>query len=105
MSKLIISLLIGTVAGVIDVAPMIIQKLDKYANWSAFMHWVVMGIVISYVQMPLAPWLKGLVIAELSAIPVAIMVAREDKKSIIPILAMSAVLGVLVGISTAKFAF
>jgi len=83
---------------------MIIQKLDKHTNWSAFSHWVIMGIIISYIQLPLDPWLKGLVIAELSAIPVIIMVAKVDKKAIIPILVMSAILGILVGITTAKFA-
>ena len=104
MSKLIISIIIGIIAGIIDVIPMIIQKLGKHANISAFVHWVVMGIIISYIQIPLAPWLKGLVIAELSALPVVIIVAKEDPKSAIPIFAMSAILGILVGITTAKFA-
>ena len=83
---------------------MIIQKLDKHANWSAFIHWVVMGIIISYIQIPLSPWLKGLLIAELSIISVIIIISKEDKNAIIPIIAMSAILGILVGISTAKFA-
>ncbi|HDL17491.1 MAG TPA: hypothetical protein ENH29_00385 [Bacteroidetes bacterium] len=104
MDKLIISIIIGGIAGVIDVIPMLLQKLDKYANISAFIHWIVLGIIISYVQMPLAPWLQGLVIAELSALPIVTIVAKEDTKSIIPILVMSAILGILVGISTAKFA-
>jgi len=104
MSKLIISLIIGLIAGIIDVIPMIIQKIEKHACVSAFLHWIIMGIIISYIQIPFAPWLKGLVVAELSAIPVVIIVAKEDKKSIAPILVMSAILGILVGITTAKFA-
>ena len=82
---------------------MIIQKLDKYANWSAFVHWVVLGIFIAYIQMSLSPWLKGLVVAELAALPIVIIVSKKDKKAGIPILVMSAVLGTLVGIATAKF--
>lgn len=104
MQKLLISLLIGIIAGIIDVIPMIIQKLDRYANMSAFIHWVDMGIIISYIQIPFSPWLKGLIIAELSVMPIVLIVAKEDKKGIIPILVMSAILGVLVGISTAKYA-
>lgn len=104
MSKLMMAILIGIIAGIIDAIPMMIQKLDKHATWSAFVHWVVMGIIISYIQIPFSPWLKGLVVAELSAIPVIIIVAKEDKKSIVPILIMSAILGILVGITTAKFA-
>jgi len=104
MSKLIISIGIGVAAGIIDVIPMLIQKIDKHACISAFIHWVVMGIIISYIQISFSPWLKGLIIAELSAIPVIIIVAKEDKKAIIPILAMSAILGVMVGMATAKLA-
>ncbi len=104
MHKLLISLLIGIVAGIIDVIPMIIQKIDKHANISAFVHWVILGIIISYIKIPFAPWLKGLIIAELSALPIVILVAKDDIKSIIPILIMSAILGILVGITTTKFA-
>ncbi len=104
MTRLLVSLLIGVVAGIIDVIPMVIQKMDKYANWSAFVHWVVLGIFISYIQMPMAPWLKGLLVAELAALPIVIVVSKEDKKAWIPILIMSAILGALVGIAAAKFA-
>ena len=104
MAKLLISLLIGIIAGIIDVIPMIIQKIDKYANISAFVHWVVLGIIISYIKIPFAPWLKGLVIAELSALPIMILVAKDGIKGIIPVLIMSAILGILVGITTSKFA-
>lgn len=103
MLKLLISLSIGVIAGIIDVIPMIMRKLDKYANWSAFAHWVVLGLFITYIELPLEPWLKGFVVAELGIIPVLIIVAKEDKKSIIPITTMSAILGILVGIASAKF--
>lgn len=103
MSKLFISIFIGVLAGIIDVVPMLIQKLDKYACASAFVHWIIMGVIISYIDLPMSPWLKGLVVAEISAIPVLILVAKEEPVSIIPIVVMSAILGVIVGISTAKF--
>ncbi len=104
MSKLLITLIIGTVAGVIDVIPMIMQKLDKFANWSAFVHWIVLTLIISYLDVPWAGWLKGLVFAELSALPIMILVAKDDPKSAIPIAIMSAILGILVGIATTKLA-
>jgi hypothetical protein len=104
MTKLLISIGIGVIAGAVDVIPMLIQKLDKFSNWSAFIHWVVLGVIISYIEMPLSPWLKGLVIAEISALPVIILVAKTDMKSILPMVVMSGILGVAVGIATAKFA-
>ena len=104
MSKLLIALLIGIIAGAIDVAPMIIQKLDKYANISAFFHWVALGIIISYVQMPIPAYLKGIAVSLLAVLPILVIVSKEDKKAIIPILLMSVILGAGVGITTSKFA-
>jgi hypothetical protein len=103
MNEILIALLIGTMAGIIDVIPMIIQKMDKYANLSAFFHWVVLGLIIPFVSWNIAPWLKGLIIAEISAIPILLIVAPKDKKAVIPILVMSAFLGI--GISYAGVYF
>ena len=104
MPKLIAALLIGVAAGIIDITPMIMQKLNKHAIWSAFTHWVVLGFIISYVELPVAPWLKGLIIGVVLSIPVLIIVSEKDKKSILPILTMSVILGILVGIASVKFA-
>ncbi len=103
MNDILMALIIGVVAGVIDVIPMIIQKTDKYANLSAFAHWVVLGLIIPFVSWEIDPWLKGLIIAEISAIPILLMVAPVDKKAIMPITIMSALLGVGVGIAGSYF--
>ncbi len=99
MSEILIALIIGIIAGLIDVIPMIIQKLEKSANLSAFFHWVVLGLIIPFVSWDITPWLKGLIIAEISAIPILFIVASEDKKAIIPITLMSAILGIGIGIA------
>jgi hypothetical protein len=104
MLKLFMSFGIGIIAGIIDVIPMMIQKLDKYSIVSAFVHWVVLGFIISYVKLPVAPWLKGVMIAEMAALSIVILQLKSDPKSAIPILAMSAILGAIVGIATTKFA-
>ena len=103
MNEILIALLIGIIAGIIDVVPMIIQKMDKYANLSAFIHWVILGLIIPFVSWDIAPWLKGFIIAEISAVPILLIVVPEDKKAIIPISIMSAILGVGVGIVGAYF--
>jgi hydrogenase/urease accessory protein HupE len=103
MTKLLISLLIGVIAGIIDIIPMIIQKLDRFAIISAFVHWVVLGVLIAYLDFSMPPWLKGVIVAELSALPILVLVWKDDPKSIIPIVIMSAILGILVGLSTTKF--
>ncbi len=99
MNDILIALIIGIVAGIIDVIPMIIKKMEKSANLSAFSHWVVLGFIIPFVSWNIAPWLKGLIIAEISAIPILFIVATKDKKAILPITIMSAILGVAVAIA------
>ena len=71
---------------------------------SAFVHWIVLGVLISYVQLPLAAWAKGIVVAVLACLPVVILVSEKDPKSIVPILIMSVVLGAAVGFTTARYA-
>ena len=98
MENILIALAIGIVAGLVDVTPMIIRKLDKTACWSAFTHWIALGLIIPFVNWGIQPWLKGLIIAELSAIPIMIIVSKIDKKSLIPISIFSAILGIGVGV-------
>ncbi len=99
MNHILIALAIGIIAGIIDVIPMIIQKMDKYANLSAFTHWLVLGLIIPFVSWGIAPWIKGLIIGEISAIPILFLVATNDRKAIFPITIMSAILGIAVAIA------
>lgn len=103
MNHIFIALIIGIIAGIIDVIPMIIQKLDKYACIAAFSHWLVLGLIIPYVEWNVDPWLKGLIIGEIAIIPTLFMVLPHDKKALIPMISMSAVLGIGVAIAGARF--
>ncbi len=103
MKNIFIALIIGLSAAVIDVVPMIIQRIDKTACISAFIQWVVLGLIIPYVNWDIQPWLKGLIIAELAALPILVLVFAKEPKSIIPIIIFSAILGAVVGFTGAKF--
>lgn len=102
MKNILIALMIGIVAGIIDVIPMVIQRLDIYSCVSAFIHWIVLGLVIPYVTWNIKPWLKGLLIAELTAIPIMIIVYPDEPISIFPMIVFSAILGACVGIAGEK---
>jgi hypothetical protein len=104
MRRIVLSLVIGVTAGVIDIIPMVAQGLDAYSNVSALVHWIVLGFVISHISLGIPPWLKGLVVSVLLAIPTAILVAAHDPKSVLPIMIMSTVLGGLVGYATDRYA-
>ncbi|MGL4728140.1 MAG: hypothetical protein ACRCWO_05250 [Bosea sp. (in: a-proteobacteria)] len=104
MTKLLITLGIGILAGLIDVLPMILRKGEWITIASAFTHWVVTTILISYAVMPLAPWIKGALIGGLSALPVLITYSQTKPASVLPILGISLVLGAIIGLATARFA-
>ena len=55
MDKLIFSAIIGLVAGVIDIIPMIMQKLPHYSTVSAFFHYFFVSIIILNVDIPHIP--------------------------------------------------
>ena len=103
MNHLLIALSIGIVAGLIDAAPMLAQKMDKFACLSSFVHWLVLGLIIPFVHWGLPPWVAGLLIGELSAIPVILMTFPQDRKALVPIMIFSAVLGIGVGLAGGVF--
>ena len=103
MRKILIAVSIGSGAGVIDVAPMLIQRLDVYACISAFVFWVVMGIVISYISMPVKGWLKGLIIAELCMMPIGVLIFQSDPEALPIVIGMTALLGSLTGYLSTKY--
>lgn len=99
MKEFLLTLLIGILAGVIDILPMIRMKLDKYSVFSAFIHYLIAPFVIINTKLFGLPWWsKGGVINLLLAIPIIILVAKDDKKSIVPMTITSIVLGTLISL-------
>jgi len=103
MNDFLIAGLIGIIAGLIDIIPMIIQKLNKRDSISAFLHYFALGLIIPFVNFGIAPWITGIVIAILTSIPIMIIVYPRDKKAIIPMIIFSLILGAGIGIAGAKF--
>lgn len=100
MNTLLLSVIIGLIAGLIDVAPMLAKKLNKYACWSAFLQYFFVSIIIINIDLPHVPWwLEGGIISLAMAIPIAIIIAMSDKKSIPIILINAIALGTLIGIT------
>ncbi|OGC22308.1 hypothetical protein A2291_04780 [candidate division WOR-1 bacterium RIFOXYB2_FULL_42_35] len=97
MNKMKIGLIFGTIAGIIDVTPMIIQGLTWDANLSAFSLWVVVGLLIATSNLKLPSVLKGVLISFLVLIPVAVLIAWQEPISLIPISIMTLILGSLLG--------
>lgn len=103
MKKQFIGISFGAAAGIIDVIPMIIQKLTWDANISAFTMWVVVGFFISIIDLKIAPVLKGIMVSFLTLLPAAILIGTQEPFSLIPISVMTLILGGLLGFAIEKF--
>lgn len=102
--KIMVSLVIGTCAGIIDIVPGIIQGVDLHITFAGFTFWVIMGFVVAHISLPISDWIKGLIIAFLLSIPGTILMSASNPKIIIPMFILSIVLGSFVGYFTGKYA-
>lgn len=98
MNTILISIAIGIAAGLIDIAPMIAQKMERSAILSAFLQYFFVSIVILNIDLPgVIWWLEGGLVSLALALPIMIIVA--DRKAL-PIMAgMAVILGSLIGLA------
>jgi len=89
--------LLGVLAGIIDIIPMIFQKLSWNANICAFAFWVVAVFIITTSSLIRKGPLKGLLISVFLLIPVGILVGLKEPKILIPMGDMTLNLGSLLG--------
>jgi len=92
MNSIIGSIVIDVFAGIVDVVPMLIKKMDKSACLSAFIQYVVVAFIIVHCDIPgISWWIEGALISFLMALPVAVIVAKNDNNSkAVPIIIMMA---------------
>jgi len=99
MKTLLISMGIGIVAGIIDILPMVLQKMDKRAILSAFLQYFFVSIIIININIPgVVWWLQGSIIALALSLPVIVIVSGKEQKAVPIIAMMSIVLGAIIGI-------
>lgn len=96
--KIAAGIIIGSLAGIIDLIPMLLQKLSWDANLSAFSLWVVIGFMFSTSNLGLPAVLKGIIISFLCLLPNLFIIRCKEPGSLIPIVVMTVILGSLVGI-------
>lgn len=94
--------LLGAVAGVLDMIPMLLQGLTWDANLSAFFLWVVSGFMLATSNLKLAPVLKGILIPFICLLPSAFIIGWKDPFSLVPIGVMTLILGALLGLVYSK---
>ena len=101
MRKIIAGIVAGAIVGVIDVIPMIIQKLPWNANISAFSMWVVTGFLVATSSLKLPYILKSMLIALLLLEICTPLIGWQTV--LVPILPITIVLSILLGWMIGKF--
>ena len=95
--KKITGIILGFIAGIIDIIPMIIQGLTWDANLSALSMWTVTGFIISRINMNVHPVLKGIIVSMLVLLPCAFLIGWNNPIALVPIVSMNLILGGLLG--------
>lgn len=98
MKELLWPLLIGIGFGVIDIIPMLKNKLNRYSVASAFAFHVIMPVILANLNLAVWWWLKGGIIYLVCAIPLVLLIAKDEKKSVPFVLVSSFVIGTIAGI-------
>lgn len=94
LKQYFVAVIIGTVIGVIDIIPMVMKKLPKDANVSAFLQYFFLSFLIVFINLPgIVWWIQGPLISLCMAIPIIIITAKKDKQTIGIISSMSIILG------------
>ncbi len=103
ISKIKAGIIFGIIAGVIDVVPMIFQELTWDANLSAFLLWVIAGFMIATSNLKIGGALKGILISFLLLTPSAVLIGWNQPASLVPICAMTLILGSSLGYLINRF--
>lgn len=92
MDKLLFSIIVGFIIGIVDIVPMIVKKLPKYSTIASFFHYFFVTIVIINIELPYIPWwLEGGILGFVLMVPMLIHVGHEDKKPL-PVIAINAII-------------
>ena len=97
MNKTIKGLIFGAIAGCLDVAPMIFQKLPVEADISAFVMWVVIGYLMVSCDIGIKGIFKGIVLSFLILAPSAVLIGWNNPLNLIPVGIMTLILGAVLG--------
>ncbi|NCB02642.1 MAG: hypothetical protein EOM67_10805 [Spirochaetia bacterium] len=104
MKKIIMVLLIGLIAGAIDLIPLLLVDAPLYNMLSIIAFWLVATYIIASTTLVKNTLLNGLVISILLMIPMALALSATNKQDFFPMMFMSIILGPVVGYANGKWA-
>ncbi len=99
MNKLVSGTVAGLIFGVVDVLVMIPLPIENKltAMTASFVNRFAIGFLVANIDLPVSPWLKGVLIGLVLSLPDALIT-----KSYAPILGIGIVGGLLIGMVIGK---
>ena len=104
MKKTVIGIGLGTIAGILALIPMLIQKMPLNACLSSFTMWLVIGLFVSLIDMKINHIIEGVVIALLVFLPNSFNIAWNTPGSLLPVIVLTVILGGIIGYFVNKYA-
>ena len=96
MSITIYTVIVGLVIGILDIIPMIKQKISKYYTVSAFIFHFIMPSIVNNVFSHVNWWQSAILYFSLT-LPLAIIIFKDNKRDASLMLIVSTIVGAIVG--------
>ena len=103
LRKMIIAVVIGLIAGLLDLIPLVMVGAPLLNMASILMFWVVTGLFVANVTLLKNSILNGLVLSTLNMLPLVMVIYTINPKDFLPMLSMAIILGPLVGYLNGRF--
>ena len=98
MDKFFIGFGIGLGAAIVDVVLTYKYEDNKYTLVAIAFHWLVVGVLMPFIDFGTAAWVKGLLVGLFLAAPFMIMEIPKDPKAIIPMILFSPIMGIIIAV-------
>mgnify|MGYP000199583610 CR=1 FL=1 len=83
MDHFTLSLTVGAVVGLLDVVPMIFQKLSARSCLSAFFIYFFAAVIVFHGRLPYLPWwAQGMAVVLMLMVPVLFTFSGKERKAI-----------------------
>lgn len=101
--KVIIAIIIGLAAGLIDLIPLVMVRVPLLNMISILLFWIITSYFVAHVTLLKNALLNGLVLSTLNMLPLVAIIYTINPKDFLPMLSMALILGPLVGYLNGRF--
>jgi hypothetical protein len=101
--KIGVAFIIGLVAGLIDLIPLVMVSVPLLNMVSILLFWIITSCFVANVTLFKNSLLNGLVLSTVNMLPLVLVIYTINPKDFLPMLSMALILGPLVGYLNGRF--